>query len=592
MFKTLIKSLREYKVPAILTPIYVTVEVIMECLLPFIMSKLIDNINNGEIKTLIIYSAILLACAMVALLFGFLSAKTGAMASCGFAKNLRKDVYYKIQDFSFENIDKFSASSLVTRLTTDISNVQMAVNMLIRTAVRVPLMIIISIVMAFIICPTLAWAFVIIGPILFFILFLIVRTTTRIFDKLFVKYDELNESVQENINAIRVVKSYVREDYEKEKFGKASSSLAKEFTHAEKIIALDTPAMQLFMNLLFVVVIGFGTYICVNTFEGFDLDSGEMITSLTAGELQSLLTYGIQVLSQLMVLSMIMVILTISKTGARRIVEVLNEKSTITNCENPIYEIKNGDIEFKNVSFKYSLSAEKNVLNNINLKIKSGQTVGIIGGTGTSKTSLVNLISRLYDVTEGELLVGGINVKDYDIVSLRDAVSVVLQKNVLFSGSIAENLRWGKKDATDEEIKEACHLACADEFIETFPDKYETHIEQGGTNVSGGQKQRLCIARALLKSPKILILDDSTSAVDTKTDAKIRSGMKKFIPDTTKIIIAQRLSSVENADVILVMDHGEIIASGTNDELLKTCDIYKEIYEIQNKNSGGNNDEK
>lgn len=586
MLRILLKSVREYKKPAILTPIFVTIEVVMECMLPFIMSMLIDNMKSGKIELLVLYSSLLLVCAMIALLFGFLSAKTGAVASCGFAKNLRHDVFYKIQDYSFENIDKFSASSLVTRLTTDITNVQNAANLIIRTAIRVPLMIVISIIMAFIVSPTMAWGFVILAPLLGFILIFIVRKAMGYFQKLFVKYDALNESVQENINGIRVVKSYVREDYEKRKFSKASSNLANEFVKAEKIVSLNTPLMQFFMNILFVFVIGFGTYIIVSTFTGFDAN-GEIIADLTTGKLQSLITYGIQTLSQLMMLAMILVMLTMAATGGKRIVEVLNETSTISNPENPVMEVKNGDIEFKNVSFKYSLSAEKNVLDNIDIKIKSGQTVGIIGGTGASKTSLVNLISRLYDVTEGELLVGGINVKNYDLEILRDSVSVVLQKNVLFSGTILENLRWGKKDATLEEVKHACKLACADEFIEQFPDKYDTHIDQGGTNVSGGQKQRLCIARALLKSPKVIILDDSTSAVDTKTDSKIRSGFKTFIPNTTKIIISQRIASIEDADVIIVLDQGHIVATGNSEELLKTCDIYKEIYEIQNKNTGG-----
>lgn len=586
MLSILLKSVREYKKPAILTPIFVTIEVVMECMLPFIMSMLIDNMKSGKIELLVLYSSLLLVCAMIALLFGFLSAKTGAVASCGFAKNLRHDVFYKIQDYSFENIDKFSASSLVTRLTTDITNVQNAANLIIRTAIRVPLMIVISIIMAFIVSPTMAWGFVILAPLLGFILIFIVRKAMGYFQKLFVKYDALNESVQENINGIRVVKSYVREDYEKRKFSKASSNLANEFVKAEKIVSLNTPLMQFFMNILFVFVIGFGTYIIVSTFTGFDAN-GEIIADLTTGKLQSLITYGIQTLSQLMMLAMILVMLTMAATGGKRIVEVLNETSTISNPENPVMEVKNGDIEFKNVSFKYSLSAEKNVLDNIDIKIKSGQTVGIIGGTGASKTSLVNLISRLYDVTEGELLVGGINVKNYDLEILRDSVSVVLQKNVLFSGTILENLRWGKKDATLEEVKHACKLACADEFIEQFPDKYDTHIDQGGTNVSGGQKQRLCIARALLKSPKVIILDDSTSAVDTKTDSKIRSGFKTFIPNTTKIIISQRIASIEDADVIIVLDQGHIVATGNSEELLKTCDIYKEIYEIQNKNTGG-----
>lgn len=575
MIKTLSKSIREYKKASILTPVLVALEVIMECILPFLMSLLLDNMEKNEIGLMIGIISLLIVVAMLGLVFGFLSGKYAAEASAGFAKNLRKDMYYKIQDFSFENIDRFSASSLVTRMTTDVSNMQQAYGMLIRVAVRSPLMLIFSIIMAYVTNAKLATILLIMVPIVALVFVVIIKFAMPLFDKVFKKYDALNESIQENIKGIRVVKSYVREDFEQDKFNKAADDVCKDFTKAEKIVAFNTPTMQFAIYAAMTIICIFGAYLAVQS-GGVDMSTGK---------LQSLIMYGMQILNSLMMLSMIFVMLSISVAGGKRIAEVLEEQSTLVNPENPIYEVLDGSIEFKNVSFKYSVAAERNALENINLTIPSGATVGIIGGTGESKTTLVNLISRLYDVSEGELLVGGVNVKNYDIKSLRDQVSVVLQKNVLFSGTIRENLQWGKADATDEELDHVCHMACADEFIKRFPDGYETHIDQGGTNVSGGQKQRLCIARALLKSPKILILDDSTSAVDTKTDSIIRSGLMNDLPNTTKIIIAQRVTSVSESDIIIVMNNGHIDSIGTHEELLKTNKIYQEVYEIQNKGS-------
>lgn len=567
------KSIREYRLPSILTPIYVGFEVVMECLLPFLMSMLLNNMESNNVEKMIWIIVGLLVCAMLGLLFGFLAGKYAAIAASGFAKNLRQDLFFKIQDFSFENIDKFSAASLVTRMTTDVSNIQMSYGMIIRIAVRAPLMLIFSIVMSFVVSPTMALILLAMVPVIGIIFFIIIKLAMPLFDKVFKKYDALNESIQENINGIRVVKTYVREEYEKEKFNKAADDVKKDFTVAERIVAYNTPTMQFAIYAAMIVISVFGAYLAVES-GGVDMDQGR---------LQSLLVYGIQILNSLMMLSMIFVTLSISVAGGKRIAEVLVEESTLKNPEQPVYEVPDGTIEFKDVSFKYSLTAEKDALSHINLTIPSGATVGIIGGTGSSKTTLVNLISRLYDTTEGELLVGGISVKDYDLKTLRDEVSVVLQKNVLFSGTIIDNLRWGKEDATEEEIRHACHLACADEFIEQFPEKYETYIDQGGNNVSGGQKQRLCIARALLKSPKILILDDSTSAVDTKTDALIRKAFKEYIPNTTKLIIAQRVSSVEDADMIVVLDGGKIDGIGTHQQLLASNKIYQEVYQIQNR---------
>lgn len=581
IIRVLKKSIREYKRDSILTPVLVAFEALVECIIPLMVANLVNRMQNGcDLSVIVKYGVILIIMACFSLLFGALAGIKAANASAGFGKNLRKDLFVTVQNFSFENIDRFSASSLVTRMTTDVTNVQMAYMMIIRTVVRAPLMLIFSLVMGFIMGGRLALIFLFTIPVLGIGLGLVIKKTMPLFRKVFKKYDNLNSSVQENINGIRVVKSFVREDFEKKKFNKAAEDVCGDFTRAEKILALNNPMMQFCLYVVMIFVLTFGSYLVVNF-------GGNIIQ---VGQLSSLLTYSFQILMSLMMLSMIFVMVTISIESCERIVAVLEEKRTISNPENPIYEVNDGSIDFDNVSFKYSKRADRYALENINLHIKSGQTIGILGGTGSSKTSLVNLISRLYDVTEGEVKVGGVNVKDYDLVTLRDAVSVVLQKNVLFSGSIKENLRWGNKEATDEEIEEACHLACADEFIEQFPDKYDTHIEQGGTNVSGGQKQRLCIARALLKKPKILILDDSTSAVDTKTDAIIRAGFKKFIPETTKIIIAQRVSSVQDADQIIIMNNGSVEAIGTHDELLASNPIYQEVYYSQNK--GGEQDEK
>lgn len=581
IIRVLKKSIREYKRDSILTPVLVAFEALVECIIPLMVANLVNRMQNGcDLSVIMRYGVILIIMACFSLLFGALAGIKAANASAGFGKNLRKDLFVAVQNFSFENIDRFSASSLVTRMTTDVTNVQMAYMMIIRTVVRAPLMLIFSLVMGFIMGGRLALIFLFTIPVLGIGLGLVIKKTMPLFRKVFKKYDNLNNSVQENINGIRVVKSSVREDFEKKKFNEAAEDVCGDFTRAEKILALNNPMMQFCLYVVMIFVLTFGSYLVVNF-------GGNIIQ---VGQLSSLLTYSFQILMSLMMLSMIFVMVTISIESCERIVSVLEEKRTISNPKNPIYEVNDGSIDFDNVSFKYSKRADRYALENINLHIKSGQTIGVLGGTGSSKTSLVNLISRLYDVTEGEVKVGGVNVRDYDLVTLRDAVSVVLQKNVLFSGSIKENLRWGNKDATDEEIEEACHLACADEFIEQFPDKYDTHIEQGGTNVSGGQKQRLCIARALLKKPKILILDDSTSAVDTKTDAIIRAGFKKFIPETTKIIIAQRVSSVQDADQIIIMNNGSIEAIGTHDELLASNPIYQEVYYSQNK--GGEQDEK
>lgn len=580
IIRVLKKSIREYKRDSMLTPILVAFESLTECFLPLMVATLVNKMQNGcDLSVIVKYGVILVIMACFSLLFGALAGITAANASAGFGKNLRKDLFVAVQNFSFENIDRFSASSLVTRMTTDVTNVQMAYMMIIRTVVRAPLMLIFSLIMGFVMGGRLALIFLFTIPVLGIGLGLVIKKTMPLFRKVFRKYDNLNSSVQENINGIRVVKSFVREDFEMKKFNTAAEDVCNDFTRAEKILALNNPMMQFCIYVVMIFVMTFGSFLVVN-FGG---------AIIQVGQLSSLLTYSFQILMSLMMLSMIFVMVTISMESCERIVAVLEEKHMISNPENPIYEVKDGSIDFNNVSFKYSKRADRYALANINLHIKSGQTIGILGGTGSSKTSLVNLISRLYDVTEGEVKVAGVDVRDYDLVTLRDAVSVVLQKNVLFSGSIKENLRWGNKEATDEEIEEACHLACADEFIEQFPDKYDTHIEQGGTNVSGGQKQRLCIARALLKKPKILILDDSTSAVDTKTDAIIRNGFKKFIPETTKIIIAQRVSSVQDADQIIIMNNGSIEAIGTHDELLASNPIYQEVYYSQNR--GGEQDE-
>lgn len=574
MIKKLAKSIKEYKKESILTPIFVSLEVVMEVIIPLLMANLIDKgMYAGNMNEVLKIGLELVGSAMLSLIFGVLSGSVAAKASAGFAKNLRKDLYYKVQDFSFSNIDKFSTASIITRLTTDVTYVQMAFQMIIRIAVRTPLMLVFSLIMAFGINKELSLIFLILIPIVGVALGLISTKVYPIFDRVFKKYDDLNEIVEENVSSIRVVKSYVLEEKEKEKFSKTSNEIYKDFTKAEKIMALNSPIMQFAIYSALILISWFGARIIVNSH----------MTALTTGELTSLLTYSIQILSSLMMLTMILVMCTMSKASAQRIVEILDEEPDLKNKKNPIEEVKNGDIEFQNVGFSYIGKKNKEVLKNINLKIKSGETVGIIGGTGDGKSSLINLIPRLYDVSEGKVLVGGVNVKDYDLKALRDQVANVLQKNVLFSGTIKENIRWGDENASDEEVERVCKLAQADEFIQGFDKKYDTYIEQGGTNVSGGQKQRLCIARALLKKPKILILDDSTSAVDTKTDSLIRKAFREEIPNTKKIIIAQRISSVQDADKIVVMDNGKIDAIGTHEELLKNNKIYKEVYESQTK---------
>lgn len=581
MVKKLAESIREFKRDTILTPILIVGEVIMECLIPFVIAKLVGVIQaDADIAEILKYGLVLVLMACISLAFGAMAGNTCASASCGFAKNLRHDMYSRIQDFSFENIDRFSASSLVTRMTTDVANVQMAFMMIIRIAIRSPLMFIFAIVMSFIMGGSLALMFVVVVPILAFGLFMIARKAMPRFRSVFSKYDDLNSSIQENIKGMRVVKSFVRESFEKTKFDRAAKDVCTDFTKAERIVALNSPLLQLCLYFDMIFVLLFGSKIVISSFG----------LKINVGELSSMLTYGFMILSSLMMLSMVYVIITISAESARRITEVLEEEPTLTSPKTAVSVVPNGDIRFENVSFKYSAHAKRNSLEKIDLTIKSGETIGIIGGTGSSKSTLVQLIPRLYDATEGSVCVGGHNVKEYDLEALRSAVAMVLQKNVLFSGTIKENLRWGNPDATDEEMREACRLAQADEFISTFPDGYDTYIEQGGANVSGGQKQRLCIARALLKKPKILILDDSTSAVDTRTDALIRRGFSEFIPETTKIIIAQRIASVEDADRIIVMDGGKISDIGTHAELMRTSPIYREVYESQNK--GGADDER
>ena len=574
--KVLKKSIRDYKLPSILTPIFIIGEVVLETLIPTVMAVLIDEISKSiSMDPIIKYGLILLAMALASLLCGFIAGKFAATASCGYARNLRHDMYYKIQDFSFAEIDRFSTSSLVTRLTTDVTNVQNAYQMIIRIAIRTPLMLIFAFVFSFRINWRIALIFLAAMPVLMLALALMMKFVMPFFRKIFRKYDDMNESVQENVQAIRVVKSFVREDYEKGKFEKVSSEVRNDFTKAERIMALAWPIMMLCIFTVIAVIMFLGSKTIITS-------HGE---ELTVGNLSALINYAIMALMSMMMLSMVIVMLTMSVESANRMKEVLVTESSLKSPENGITTVENGDITFEIVSFKYSEKAEKYALENINLSIKSGETVGILGGTGSSKSSLVQLIPRLYDVSEGRLLVGDKDVRDYDLVALRDSVSMVLQKNVLFSGTIKENIRWGNDAASDEEIKRVCRLACADEFIESFPDGYDTHIEQGGTNVSGGQKQRLCIARALIKKPKILILDDSTSAVDTKTDALIRKAFREEIPDTTKIIIAQRVASVEDADKIIVMEGGRIAAIGTHEELMQTSEEYRSVYESQTRHS-------
>ncbi|HIX51689.1 MAG TPA: ABC transporter ATP-binding protein/permease [Candidatus Lachnoclostridium stercoripullorum] len=580
MIKVLARSIGEYKKASIMTPLLVTVEVILECAIPFVIAQLVNQMQAGCTMDVIAkYGAILIALSVLSLIFGAAAGSTCATASTGFAKNLRRDMFYKIQDYSFENIDKFSVSSLVTRLTTDIVNVQMSYMMIIRIAIRGPLMLIFSFAMGFIMGGRLAMIFLFTIPLLSIGLALVIRAAMPIFRRVFRKYDALNDSIQENVQAMRVVKSYVREDFEKKKFGKAADNIRRDFTKAERIMAINSPMMQFCVYSGMVFVLSYGSY-AVITGRGLDINVGQM---------SAMLTYSFQILMSLMMLSMVFVMIAMSAESAERIVEVLSEESTLKSPANAITEVKDGSVDFENVNFKYSKRAERMALADINLHIKSGEVIGILGGTGSSKSSLIQLIPRLYDVTEGSVKVGGVDVREYDLETLRNQVAVVLQKNVLFSGTIKDNLRWGNPNATDEEMVEACRLAQADEFIQQFPNKYETWIEQGGANVSGGQKQRLCIARALLKKPKILILDDSTSAVDTRTDALIRKGFREFIPDTTKIIIAQRVASVQDADRIILMDGGRISAIGNHEELMASSQIYREIYTSQNRAGGDQN---
>lgn len=580
MLRKLSKCVREYKKPTILTLLFIIVEAVIEIFIPFITANLVNDIKGGaQIDTVVKSGLILTLLALLSLTAGGLAGFTSARASAGFARNLRKDIFDKVQTYTFENIDKFSSSSLVTRMTTDVSNVQMSFMMIIRIAVRSPLMLIFSTVMAYVMGGALATAFVVVIPVLAVGLILIGRKAMPAFRSVFKKYDRLNESIEENVRAMRVVKGFSRENYEIEKFDYAAKDICNDFTRAERIVALNTPLMQICMYFIMVFVLLIGSKMAIQS-GGNGID---------VGQISAMITYGVQILTSLMMLSMIYVMITMSAESAKRICEVLDEQPALHNPENPVIHVSNGDIDFENVSFKYSSKAKKFALENINLHIKSGMTVGIIGGTGSSKSSLVQLIPRLYDVTEGSVKVGDVDVRNYDVEVLRESVAMVLQKNLLFSGTIKDNLRWGNENATDEELIEACKLAQADEFVSLFPDGYDTKIEQGGTNVSGGQKQRLCIARALLKKPKILILDDSTSAVDTKTDALIRAGFKQYIPETTKIIIAQRIASVQDADMIIVMENGKIAAAGKHNELIKTSKIYREVYEQQT--NGGDNDE-
>ena len=583
MVKTLLKSVRQYKKPSLITPFFMALEAFCECLLPFFMGKMIAAIDiegiqaNDAMAAILKYGAILLGLAILSMVCGALAGKFAATASCGFASNLRHDMFYRVQNFSFANVDKFSTSSLVTRLTTDITNLRQSYQMCLRIAIRVPLQFLFAIIMSFTVNPKLAWIFLIIVPFLGIIIVSIMRYVMPFFRRIFKKYDALNNSVQENVGGIRVVKAFVREEHEKEKFAKAAGEVRDDFTKAEKILALNNPMMTFFINFASILISAFAAYAIIDkthwaAFDGFG-----------KGELSALIAYGIQMLTCLMMFSMIFVMLSMSLESARRVAEVLNEESDIVSPENGVKAVKDGSIRFENVSFKYSEKARNYALSDIDLEIQAGETIGILGGTGSSKSTLIQLLPRLYDTTEGAVYVGGVNVKDYDLDVLRKEVSIVLQKNVLFSGTIKENLRWGDENATDEDIVRVCKLAQADEFIRTFPDGYDTYIEQGGTNVSGGQKQRLCIARALLRKPKVLILDDSTSAVDTKTDALIRRAFAEEIPNTTKIIIAQRVASVEHADKILILDGGKIVACGNHDDLLRSSGIYREIYEAQTK---------
>ena len=573
MIKKLLSCVREYKLPSILSPLTVSMEVLIEVLIPYLMADLIDyGINKGDMPYILKMGLFLFLSALVSLMFGVLSGRFAAKASAGFAKNLRHDMFHAVQDFSFSNIDKFSTASIITRLTTDVTQVQNAYQMIIRIAVRSPLMFAMSLIMALRVNAKVSMVFLIAVPILIGTLGFIMIKVHKIFERMFKTYDELNNTVQENLHGIRVVKAFVREDYEQKKFKGVSKLIYKLSTDAERILAFNSPIMQFCVYGCMLLISWIGANLIQQSL-------------MTTGELMSLFQYTMQILNSLMMFSMFFVMIVMSQASIKRIVEVLDEKSDLVNPKNPIMQVNDGSIEFSNVSFSYKKDSDTYSLKDIDLKIESGQTIGIIGGTGSSKSTLVQLIPRLYDVSKGTLKVGGIDVRDYDIETLRSEVAMVLQKNVLFSGTINDNIRWGNENATDEQIKHVCELACADEFIEKFPDKYETYIEQGGTNVSGGQKQRLCIARALLKKPKILILDDSTSAVDTATDAKIRKAFREEIPDTTKLIIAQRISSVQESDKIIVLDEGKVVAFGSHDELMKTSNIYKEVYNTQMKGS-------
>jgi len=575
MIRTLLKSVREYKNKSIITIVFTASEVILECIIPFVMALLIDSIEKESMSTLLSYGLTLILLAFASLYCGIMAGRCAASAACGFAKNLRHDLYYAIQDYGFEDVDKFSQSSLVTRLTTDVSNTQMAYQMSMRIVIRVPLMIIFSFIMSLTINAKLSLIFIAILPIILFVLFMLVKVVNPLFQRIFKKYDNLNNSVQENVNGIRVVKAFAREEFEKEKFNDAALDVRDSFIRAERLVALNSPIMNICIYTATLLVSFFGAKVIINT----------LGAELSTGKLSSLINYGVQILSSLMMLSMIFVMLSMAVTSAKRITEVINHQVSLVSPSDGLKEVKDGSIVFENVSFKYSKQANKYALSDINLNIKSGETIGIIGATGSSKSTLVQLIPRLFDVSEGKVLVGNVNVKDYDLETLRNEVAMVLQKNVLFSGTVKENLRWGNKDASDEEIVRVCKLAQADEFVSKFTEGYDTYIEQGGTNVSGGQKQRLCIARALLKRPKILILDDSTSAVDTKTDALIRKAFKEEIPDTTKLIIAQRISSIQDADKLVILESGKIVGFGTHEELLKNNEIYQEVYYSQVKSS-------